>query len=173
MQRRGRTGAHGVPGHNALLAVELVLKTEQDLAQFKEHVQVFNRWSRTIVGYKNVVSLSTKYNEYFLLIQFLSADIADQSYHKTVTRSSGFSKLNGILTYGPVQPGHYCTSSMGGALSYGYLSKKNAESYCKTFKCDIITELSNGKFEIGLTTRMNKCNIETNNIKQQWFKGQN
>ena len=58
--------------------------------------------------------------------------------------------------------------SIGGALSYNQRHKQYAKEYCETHNCDILTELSNGKFEAGSTTSMNKCGIQKGNVVRQW-----
>ena len=108
-----------------------------------------------------------------MILNSLSATSADQSYRNTArSRSFGFTKVNGFHQYGPVQSGVYCSLSRGGSLSYSLPNKQNAETHCETHNCDIITELSNGKFEIGSTTG-NKCEMQAYNVKQQWLKDQN
>ena len=152
----------------------MVWRKEKDLVQFKEHVLVTSI-SRIVVGCKNVVSLQTNtiiFIDLWLLTRTLSAVSGDRSYQTNASsRSSGSTKVNGLRQYGPVQPGVRCSLSRGGALSYSYLYKKQAETHCKSYNCDIITELSNGRFEIGSTTRMKKCKFQSSNIKEQWIKG--
>ena len=78
----------------------------------------------------------------------------------------------GIIPYGPANPNHSCSMSKGGALSYSYKHKSYAKDDCEQFNCDILTELSSGRFEIGSTTKLGvgRCELLSANIKQQWTK---
>ena len=74
------------------------------------------------------------------------------------------------MKYGPANPNDSCSMSKGGALSFNQQHKQFAKDYCETHNCDILTELSNGRFEVGSTTSMQICEIQRGNIKQQWIK---
>ena len=76
----------------------------------------------------------------------------------------------GFIPYGPAIGSNYCSMSSGGALIGSWENKENAKDNCAQYGCNIITELSNGRFELGLTTSMEKCEVRSENIKQQWIK---
>ena len=81
-----------------------------------------------------------------------------------------WSRIIGFISYGPANPNDSCSTSKGGALNYSYQHKQYAKSYCEQYNCNILTELSNGRFEIGSTTSINQCDFQSANIKQQWIK---
>jgi len=96
---------------------------------------------------------------------------ANYSYGKAAKAgSSEFKKISWRRKYGPANPSDSCSISQGGALSHSFKHHQFAKDNCETHKCDIITELSNGRFEIGSTTNMEKCDFSSENIRQQWIK---
>ena len=86
-------------------------------------------------------------------------------------KSAGFQVVEqGFVSYGPANPNHSCSMSKGGSLSDSFRHKQFAQDHCKLFNCDILIELSSGRFEIGSTTKQGRCPILPGNIKQQWIK---
>ena len=57
-----------------------------------------------------------------------------------------------LREYGPANPSDSCSMSKGGALDSSFKWREYAKDHCETHKCDIITELSNGRCHAPLDT---------------------
>ena len=179
-------GRSGILGLYALWPVVVAQKKELGLVRFQVLAEA-KIIKREVVRIKNAVSYICMYFSimqnwcginYWWITQFLANNVPQwnrndrtEPWANQGSKSADFQVVKqGFIPYGPANPNHSCSMSKGGALSYNYKHKKYAKDDCEDHGCDIIIELSHGRFEVGLTTSMNRCDVQRENIKQQWIK---